>query len=294
MKYNEAMKKNTTKSPLPWILTAVMTAAVIVLAIGASDSVKRGSGFLFIPSNTPTDTATPTFTPTATLTPTATATAVPTDTVTPLPTFDGTAFAAEFFAEVTQTAAMEELLRTPSATPIVPDEALQTGMRTVNPADGADLIFIRLSETRADGTKGFWIDWNEISANAYASFAGVDDSSDLPAVNMTREQASAYCGRAGMTLMSLADWQDAAASGVMTDADPNIDNRFSALRPGTSENCDLIGNAWEWTVDDLSDGRAVIAGGSWMTSAHDTDRTAAMDPRDSASDVGFRCVRYIR
>ncbi len=291
MKYNEAMKKKSTKSLLPWILIAALAVTVLVLVIGASDSVKRGSGFLFIPSNTPTNTATPTFTPTATLTPTATATAVPTDTVTPVPTFDETAFAAEFFAEVTQTAVMDEFLQTPSATPTVPDAELQTGMRTVNPADGADLIFIRLSEPREDGTFGFWIDWNEVSANAYAS-----DSSDLPAVNLTREEAAAYCERAGMALMSLADHLDAAASGVMTDAEPNIDNRFGELRPLTSENCDLLGNAWEWTSDDLSDGRAVIAGGSWTTSAHDieADRTAAMDSNDSATDVGFRCVRYVR
>ena len=291
MKYNEAMKKNTTKSLTPWMVTAVLAVTVLVLVIGASDSVKRGSGFLFIPSNTPTNTSTPTFTPTATLTPTATATAVPTDTATPVPTFDETTFAAEFFAEVTQTAVMNEFLQTPSATPIVPDAELRTGMRTVNPADGADLIFIRLTEPREDGTFGFWIDWNEISANAYAG-----DSSDLPAVNLTREEASAYCERAGMTLMSLADHVDAAASGVMTDAEPNIDNRFGALRPLSIENCDLLGNAWEWTSDDLSDGRAVIAGGSWTTSAHDieADRTAAMDSNDSASDVGFRCVRYVR
>ena len=291
MKYNEAMKKNTTKSLTPWMVTAVLAVTVLVLVIGASDSVKRGSGFLFIPSNTPTNTSTPTFTPTATLTPTATATAVPTDTATPVPTFDETTFAAEFFAEVTQTAVMNEFLQTPSATPIVPDAELRTGMRTVNPADGADLIFIRLTEPREDGTFGFWIDWNEISANAYAG-----DSSDLPAVNLTREEASAYCERAGMTLMSLADHLDAAASGVMTDAEPNIDNRFGALRPLSIENCDLLGNAWEWTSDDLSDGRAVIAGGSWNTSAHDieADRTAAMDSNDSASDVGFRCVRYVR
>ena len=291
MKYNEAMKKNTSKSRLPWILTAVLAVTVLVLVIGASDSVKRGSGFLFIPSNTPTNTFTPTFTPTATLTPTATATAVPTDTVTPLPTFDKTAFAAEFFAEVTQTAVMDEFLQTPSATPTVPDAELQTGMRTVNPADGADLIFIRLTEPREDGTFGFWIDWNEISANAYAG-----DSSDLPAVNLSRGEASAYCERAGMTLMSLADHQDAAASGVMTDAEPNIDNRFGELRSCTPENSDLFGNAWEWTSDDLPDGRAVIAGGSWTTSIHDieADRTAAMDPRETASDVGFRCVRYVR
>lgn len=306
MKYNEAMKKKPLKTLFPWILSAVMTCAFLVLIIGASDSVKRGSGFLFIPSNTPTSTWTPTFTRTPTLTPTATATGVPTATLTPLPTFDKTAFLADFFAEVTQTAVMVEFLRTPSVTPTVPDSELRTGMASVNQTDGATLRFIGLATSREDGARGFWIDRNEVSVNAYErcvaaggcdSYAN-DASSDLermPAVNLSRVQAAAYCEWVGMTLPSLQDQRDAAMSGVMTDAEPNIDNRLGQPRPLTEENSDLIGNVWEWTSDDLPDGRAVIAGGSWKTSRHDIEasRDAALNPSESASDVGFRCVRYV-
>lgn len=300
------MNKKPTRTLFPWILSSVMAFVVIVLAIGASDSVKRGSGFLFIPSNTPTNTWTPTFTQTLTLTPTLTATIVPSATATPLPTFDGTAFAADFFAEVTQTAAMDEFLRTPSATPTVPDSELQTGMKSVNPADGSTLLFIGSVTSREDGARGFWIDWNEVSVNAYercVAAEGCDSSVNavssvsvkMPAVNLSREQASAYCEWAGMTLPSSQDYRDAAASGVMTDAEPNINNRLGQPRLLTDDNSDLIGNVWEWTTDDLPDGRTVIAGGSWKTSRHDIEasRDAALNPRKSASDVGFRCVRYV-
>ena len=306
MKYNGAMNRKPLKILFPWILSAVMAGTFIVLIIGASDSVKRGAGFLFIPSNTPTSTWTPTLTRTPTLTPTVTATGVPTATATPLPTFDKTAFAADFFAEVTQTAVMDEFLRTPSATPTVPDSELKTGMESVNPTDGAALLFIALSASREDGARGFWIERNEVSVNAYercVAAGGCDlsvneASSELgrmPAVNLSRAQAAAYCKWAGMTLPSSQDQQDAALSGVMTDAEPNVDNRLGQPRPVSAENSDLIGNVWEWTSDDLPDGRSIIVGGSWKTSRHDIEasRDAALNPSESASDVGFRCVRYV-
>ena len=176
------------------ILIAILLVLLLILAGGALDSVRRGSGFLFIPSFTPsatntptatdtptatetftatmtaTETSTATYTATATFTltpsPSATFTPAPTDTITPLPTLDETALVESIYAEVTAAVENFRLLQTPSATPPVPNEDLYTGLRMVSPYKNIELYFVKTDYEQ--NQHGFWITWNEITNREYA------------------------------------------------------------------------------------------------------------------------------
>ena len=286
--------------------TGILSLLIVILLAGAIHSVRVGNGFLFIPAYT----ATPTETPTATIEPTASNTPVPTETPTPVPTFDETAFADAFYTSVTQTADVYWLMQTPSATPVIPEQELYTGLKMINPADGKTLFYIRTSDMR--GQYGFWIDWNEISNEEYRICArlelctppqsvvcsGMDyysdpDFSNYPVVNITRDQASAYCAWAGMELMTVNDWRTAAE--VMQTVNGNYDQLSLMPAENTSESSNIIGNVWEWTSDRNSKGAGIIAGGSWKSSVQDikAGKTAEFDMNAVAEDLGFRCVKRI-
>ena len=176
------------------IFIIILLILLLLLAGGAMDSIHRGSGFLFIPSFTPsatntptatdtptatetltatmtaTETATATYTATATFTltpsPSATFTPTPTDTITPLPTFDETAWIESIYAEVTEAVENFILLQTPSATAPVPNEELYTGLRMISPYKNIELYFVKTENEQ--NRHGFWITWNEITNRAYA------------------------------------------------------------------------------------------------------------------------------
>lgn len=178
-----------------FLIICFLFILLLVLAAGALDSIKRGSGFLLFPSHTPsatmtatpshtptetstmtatmtaTETSTPTstytVTPSLTFTPTITATdtAVPTSTVTEVPTYDITALAEEIYAEVTAAVNAFYYSLTPSPTPIMADDELYAGLRMINPVDNNELVFISIEDD--PGKHGFWMDWNEISNAEY-------------------------------------------------------------------------------------------------------------------------------
>ena len=178
-----------------FLIICFLFILLLVMAAGALDSVKRGSGFLLFPSFTPsaTMTATPSHTPTETSTMTATMTAtetstttstytvtpsltftptitatdtaVPTSTVTEVPTYDITALAEEIYAEVTAEVEAYFYSLTPSPTPIMADNELYTGLRMINPIDNKELVFISTEDD--PGKYGFWMNWNEISNEEY-------------------------------------------------------------------------------------------------------------------------------
>lgn len=285
--------------------TGILCVLVLILLIGAVHSIRIGNGFLFIPAYTPTSTETPT----ATIMPSATNTASPT--VSPAPTFDQTAFVDEFYTVVTQTADVVRLMQTPTVTPTVPDSELSTGLKMVNPADGKTLFFIETKDNYRQ--HGFWIDWNEVSNDEYRvcvrlEFCPPPQSSlcsgvnyytepeyhNYPVVNITEEQASAYCAWAGMELMTVADWM--AAADVMKDDAGNYDQENSMPFENTSELSNITGNVWEWTSDKNRTGEYIIAGGSWKTSVHDISagKNAEVKPDTAAEDLGFRCVKRVR
>ncbi|MBQ6508904.1 MAG: SUMF1/EgtB/PvdO family nonheme iron enzyme [Flexilinea sp.] len=262
------------------------------------------------PTDTVTSIPTETSMPTETQAPTDTPTPVPTATATALPTFDETAFVAAFYTNVTETAEAFALLQTPSATPVIPDRDLRTGLETDNPGDGKTLYYVKTD--RRSRHLGFWIDWNEVTNGEYrrcveagactepiaydcAGISGYYDAeefSTFPVVNVTRRQAADYCAWAGMELMSLKDWQAAAA--VMDTGDANTD--MTGQMPLDNGGPNIIGNVWEWTRELSDDRKGIIIGGSWKTAASDIrmGRIGSMLPANYAEDLGFRCVRYVK
>lgn len=299
------------KSKLSTLITIILILLIILLFIfagGAIDAVRRGGGFLFIPSFTPsaTNTSTPTETPTATIVPTntptftatatftatltatpvpsATATAVPTATLTPFPTFDVTALAEEIYTELTKTSEVLLLLRTPSVTPTIPPADLVTGLEMVNPNDGKTLTYIR--KNGEDDRYGFWIDHNEVSNREYTAcmqngYCTVPGSRLLE--NRPYFSDGYYADHPVVNVtrtqaeaycawagMQLMSLQDwYDAVGILSSEPENIDWAESGPRRNSPEYSGIVGNVWEWVFTDNEDGSGIISGGSWKTASQD-------------------------
>lgn len=314
------MKKNAYL-----IIVFLLILLIIILSLGGVDAARRGAGFLFVPSHTPTETMTPTSTdtptpvPTDTMTPSPTLTDIPTSTMTftvtstatetptVIPTIDETALVLRIYAEITASAEAFALMLTPTITPIVPDAKLYTGLRMVNPTDGKEMYYIKNEHT--ENYYGFWMDWNEITNADYkqcveAGYCSVPQSdlingiayySDVkfqnyPVTNVSRGQAAAYCSWAGMILPALKDWN--AANDSLSSNTINVDNENNGPWGNDPAHSDFIGNVWEWLEEDDIRGNGLIAGCSWKTALQDVHehRLGRMKPDQYSEDVGFRCI----
>jgi formylglycine-generating enzyme required for sulfatase activity len=172
----------------------------------------------------------------------------------------------------------------------------------------------------------------EVTVGQFAAFARQSDRAmprlpgwvtraEQPMVNLTWDDADAFCRAAGGRLPSELEWEYAARGGVEGwlfpwpggfDGQANLGDdkgadRFPSTAPAGSFQpnrfglFDMIGNVWEWTADrydprapaDAFDLRAA-RGGSFMT----LPRGARISARAALSrlgrhnlEVGFRCVR---
>jgi len=154
---------------------------------------------------------------------------------------------------------------------------------------------------------------------------------DMPIYNVTHDEATTYSRWAGVALPTEAQWERAAKGGkddrvYPWGADDDVKKRnavgdgdeFERLAPVKSFPAneyglyDMAGNVWQWT-DDWYDAKYYVAaertdpkgpatgteksvrGGAW-------DKTGLMarvgyrfsvDPKQRASDLGFRCVRSL-
>lgn len=316
------------------VLTCLTGLFFLFLIAGVIQTLLSGNGFLFIPSVTPTqtqtltltarptETATLTATITSSMTPTSTASQTVTPSITPsltmIPsaTFDIAAYKQQYQAELTQTAAVEALLMVPTATPVIHDNALTSGLKMENTTDGSTLVYIRQNSTSAPVGYGFWIDQKEITSQQYRKCIDQAVCSepmsqkcgkgqncnrelpDTPVINVSRDQAIRYCHWSGMELMTRSAWQDAVQY-VKPDPDQVIcgcemASQQKNIRNTTAIIDDLWGNVWEWLADDVND-NALLAGGSWRTAKADIGKRlyAQLPENEFADDVGFRCIRFV-
>ena len=292
------------------IILIILLILLFVLAGGAVDVIKRGGGFLFVPSftpsatntstptETPTTTASPTTTPTLTATatytatltatsvPTATATDEPTATLTPIPTTDVTALAGEIYTELTLTSEALLLLLTPSATPTLLPADLVTGLEMIDPIDGKTLTYIQKKSD--DDMYGFWIDRNEVSNREYMACIQAG-SCTAPGSRLLENRpyfSDGYYADFPMVNvtksqaeayctwagMQLMSLQDwYDAVEILPSSSVNTDRVAAGPRRNTPENSDLVGNVWEWVSSESEDGSGIISGGSWKTASQDAN-----------------------
>lgn len=145
----------------------------------------------------------------------------------------------------------------------------------------------------------------------FEEISASEDVSDKPVVNVSFNDAKAYCKYVGKRLPSAAEWEYAArgfnAGTVFPWGDewnPNnviwgSGGRESpvSVQSGIgsdegNEYAHLVGNVWEWTSTSFDDGY-LLKGGSWAEANPANLRPAAATsfPANQASDdFGFRCA----
>lgn len=174
---------------------------------------------------------------------------------------------------------------------------------------------------RTEQTDGFWVDIFPVTNAEFeaifpehrarrSQFAPHDDS---PVVNVSWEEATAYCQKLGKRLMGEAEWEKVAGgpAGLRYPYGDRYDG--AKARTGLDVNAgtarlntvywesvsgygvfDLSGNIWEWTSSwhDATERRRVLKGGCWSSGARHCCNAYRLGelPHFRYVNLGFRCA----
>ena len=210
------------------------------------------------------------------------------------------------------------------ATPRVPDHVADTRATALAPGR---LTWVPVPAP--EGGAAFQMLTHEVTVDAFTTFAATSgrrlptqpswySGPNHPVVNVTWDEAQAFCTAAGGRLPTEDEFQHAAALEQIGDGPPawgdqetrevNLigvrgADKFEYSAPvGSFERnryglYDMIGNVWEWTSTTHNRSTSayelrVVAGGSWDTPARSFPRRAALSKEGRHNlYVGFRCAR---
>ncbi len=184
-------------------------------------------------------------------------------------------------------------------------------------------------------SKGFWIGQTDVTEAAYKRFAGssgrqmparsaINGSTNdkMPMVNVSWDDAQAYCGWIGGRLPTEGEWEYAARGGSSQARYGPIDeiawyvknsrkgpHQVGKKRPNGFGLYDMLGNVWQWVEDwyvakyyesspatdppgPSSGVDRVLRGGDWVSYPKDVRASVRGRVRRSSGgpSVGFRCV----
>jgi hypothetical protein len=204
--------------------------------------------------------------------------------------------------------------------PPAPETPLSTPVSSGSRTAAAPL---RWHAVRGMPAGAFEMAQTEITVAQYARFADATgralprqpsySADDHPVVNITWDEAAAFCAHAGGRLPTEAEWEFAARAGSSTNYpwgqtfDPDQANGLgeqgrdrwrgtapvASFPPNRFGLHDMVGNVWEWTSDAHPSGRA-LRGGAWINrppSLRVNRRVGLSAIGRQNLYVGIRCVR---
>jgi formylglycine-generating enzyme required for sulfatase activity len=168
--------------------------------------------------------------------------------------------------------------------------------------------------------EGFWMGVYEVTVEQFRFFIEANPAADavrqLPTEFSERNvnardaarlvnwpTAVAFCDWAGFALPTEQQWEYAAKGGrnhtyaTFDGQMPDYGTHSSGLEVGTASPNpfgihDMSGNIWEWCLEVLSDGQAVLRGGADASLDYEryTFHNGTRDANNESDWTGFRCV----
>jgi dienelactone hydrolase len=123
---------------------------------------------------------------------------------------------------------------------------------------------------------------------------------DLPVTGISWYEAAAYAEFAGKSLPTVFHWNRAAGPFMASFLVPASNFGSSGLlpvgsKPGMSPwgSFDMAGNVKEWIWNEAGSGKRYVFGGAWNEPNYMFIDPDAQSPFLRASNVGFRCAKYV-
>jgi eukaryotic-like serine/threonine-protein kinase len=123
---------------------------------------------------------------------------------------------------------------------------------------------------------------------------------DFPVTGISWYEAAAYAEFAGKSLPTIYHWNRAAGPFSAAFIVPASNFGGSGILPVGSKqdvspwgNYDMAGNVKEWIWTEAESGKRYVLGGAWDEPTYMFNDPDAQSPYLRASNIGFRCVKYI-